>query len=248
MKNPPTLMSMIHLLWQFTFALLVMLVVAFFCLILTFNQDGFQQEYDYTKMQWQTKVLPINDIITISFYDNQKFNYGLTQNEVSLSGYLGYRAEKIFNTEGIQNQVIYLDRADIPKPIIGGSYRADHVTLWVTDHKNRYGKPLFFVKEATIKELGDYTTPTPENRQKIGKRVITGTDFSKNKDIIAYNLRWNFIASRIVVVSILILLGIFGYLYRKKLSLFSKGLLALVVAEFLFYLYQSSIAYFNPLT
>lgn len=245
----PTLMKVVMFFWRLAIGMVVFISVAIFCGILAINQYEFEKQYSYTKMQWHTKVLPSEEIMTISFDTSDKeFNYGFKQNQFILSGFYGNKLSKMLPFDGISNQVVYLDQANIPESIKSEvSYVTNNVTLLVADEKNAFGYPLIFLKEATIKRVDENWNRILESKKNIGKQIITGTDFNKNRALIEKAFFWNLTCNNILVGCILLALGFIFYRFRQKLNLFEKGLLILVVIELTAYLSFNSKAYFSTL-
>lgn len=242
--------QLVKIVWLGILWLGFLLFAIILCFILEFNQQDFKKDYEYTKMQWHTKILPPEEMMTVSFIPNNSwFSFGLNEDNITLSAYHGTTPPKLIFD--ITQQVVYLNQAKLPQALENNTCRLNQITLIEATPTEKTPYPKTFIKEATIQAIVnnyDHFETIEDKQNLIGKRIITGTDYIKNKTIIENNFRCFFIFSKAIAVSILILLGFFSYKFHKRLNVFDKLMLVIISSVFIFYIYQSSLNYFNALT
>lgn len=223
-----------------TLKLIIRTFLAFFVLLLSIflvvsfdtEERKFKEDYVNSKHEWKTVKLPANEVMTIYLYkDNLRSNFGLNEGHFILGGYYGTQPNKIAGKDDIFQQVVYTKQATIPDSVLqsGLEYQVNNVTLLeslpIDALKETY--PTFFLKEATIIAVNQVNS-NKGNSQSIGKPIITGTDFTKNANLIKNNLKLHYLISHSILALFLIVLIIFNARFFRKTNFFEKGISVLI--------------------
>lgn len=220
------------------------------CLVLYYNQYDFEQEYNFTKVEWHTKTLPIDEVMTIGFRtSNLRFNFGLPQDYIVLYGYYGMGVTKLLPADSISNQIIYINQSNLPNSQNERlSYRINQVTLLESSLKNDYGYPIIFLKEGTIQAVVESWEVTTDTAHNVGKKIVTGTDFVKNKQLIKNNLSKYFAINTVLTAFLTTQIIFLGLKLRRKLNLFEKFMGIVISGSLICYLLAISYSYITTVS